>query len=445
MPSEPCVSVVGAGLAGCEAAWQLAQRGISVKLFEMKPHKRTPAHCSDEYAELVCSNSFRSNRLQNAVGLLKEELRQMNSLVIKAADKTQVPAGGALAVDRTEFSQFITNAIKSHPNIKVYPGEVVALPEPPSIIATGPLTSGGLYNSIEELTGTCLHFYDAAAPIVFSNSLNRDTVFCASRYGRGSDYLNCPMTEKEYSRFYNELILAETVKLHSFEDQSVFEGCVPVELLAKRGEATLTFGPLKPAGLLDPRTGKRPFAVVQLRQDNQAATLYNIVGFQTNLTFSEQLRVFRLIPGLECAEFARYGVMHRNTFLSSPSLLGWNYEMKQYPGLYFAGQITGVEGYVESVASGLAAGLDLSMKLFKKPPVDFTKKTAIGALAHYISSYSGSNFQPMNINYGIMEQLEDMPRNKTQRSEEIARRSLSVIEAIKKELSNEAIVSYDEL
>ncbi|HOR13454.1 MAG TPA: methylenetetrahydrofolate--tRNA-(uracil(54)-C(5))-methyltransferase (FADH(2)-oxidizing) TrmFO, partial [Clostridia bacterium] len=379
MPNEPCVSVVGAGLAGCEAAWQLAQSGIPVKLFEMKPHKRTPAHCTDEYAELVCSNSFRSNRLQNAVGLLKEELRLLDSLVIGAADKTQVPAGGALAVDRVEFSRLITNAIKNHPKIQVFEGEVIELPEPPAIIATGPLTTDGLSASIEKLTGTCLHFFDAAAPIVYSNSINMEAAFYASRYGRGSDYINCPMSQAEYNRFFNELIIAQTVKLHSFEEQNVFEGCVPIELLAKRGEATLTFGPLKPAGLVDPRTGKRPFAAVQLRQDNQAATLYNIVGFQTNLTFAEQRRVFSLIPGLKDAEFARYGVMHRNTFLSSPQLLGWDYELKQKPGLYFAGQITGVEGYVESVASGLAASLNLFRKLLKKPALDFSKKTAIGA------------------------------------------------------------------
>ncbi len=431
MPNEPCVSVVGAGLAGCEAAWQLAQSGIPVKLFEMKPHKRTPAHCTDEYAELVCSNSFRSNRLQNAVGLLKEELRLLDSLVIGAADKTQVPAGGALAVDRVEFSRLITNAIKTHPKIRVFEGEVIELLEPPAIIATGPLTTDGLSASIEKLTGTCLHFFDAAAPIVYANSINMEAAFYASRYGRGSDYINCPMSQAEYSRFFNELILAQTVKLHSFEEQSVFEGCVPIELLAKRGEATLTFGPLKPAGLVDPRTGKRPFAAVQLRQDNQAATLYNIVGFQTNLTFAEQRRVFSLIPGLKDAEFARYGVMHRNTFLSSPQLLGWDYELKQKPGLYFAGQITGVEGYVESVASGLVASINLSKKLLKKPALDFTKKTAIGALAHYISGYAGSNFQPMNINYGIMEPLENMQKSKIQRTEEIAKRSLRVISDIK--------------
>ncbi|HOF93969.1 MAG TPA: methylenetetrahydrofolate--tRNA-(uracil(54)-C(5))-methyltransferase (FADH(2)-oxidizing) TrmFO [Clostridia bacterium] len=431
MPNEPCVSVVGAGLAGCEAAWQLAQSGIPVKLFEMKPHKRTPAHCTDEYAELVCSNSFRSNRLQNAVGLLKEELRLLDSLVIGAADKTQVPAGGALAVDRVEFSRLITNAIKNHPKIQVFEGEVIELPEPPAIIATGPLTTDGLSASIEKLTGTCLHFFDAAAPIVYSNSINMEAAFYASRYGRGSDYINCPMSQAEYNRFFNELIIAQTVKLHSFEEQNVFEGCVPIELLAKRGEATLTFGPLKPAGLVDPRTGKRPFAAVQLRQDNQAATLYNIVGFQTNLTFAEQRRVFSLIPGLKDAEFARYGVMHRNTFLSSPQLLGWDYELKQKPGLYFAGQITGVEGYVESVASGLAASLNLFRKLLKKPALDFSKKTAIGALAHYISSYAGSNFQPMNINYGIMEPLENMQKSKIQRTEEIAKRSLSVINDLK--------------
>jgi methylenetetrahydrofolate--tRNA-(uracil-5-)-methyltransferase len=429
MPSEPRATVVGAGLAGCEAAYQLARRGIEVRLFEMKPALRSPAHKSGDLAELVCSNSLRSDRLQNAVGLLKEELRRLNSLILSAADSARVPAGGALAVDREDFSRTVTEAIRNHPLIEVIEGEVRKLPDAPAIIATGPLTAGPLFAAIEEAAGGSLHFYDAAAPVVYADSLNMDVVFRASRYGRGEDYLNCPMTREEYFAFYTALIGAQTAPLHAFETPRVFEGCMPVEAMARRGERTLAFGPLKPVGLSDPRTpGKRHYAVVQLRQDDKAATLYNIVGFQTNLTFPEQRRVFRMIPGLDKAEFARYGVMHRNTFLKSPGLLGWDYQMKDRPGLYFAGQITGVEGYVESAASGFAAGVNLARALHGEQPVDFTRKTAIGALAHYVAEYEGKDFQPMNVTYGIMEPLERAPRDKEQRYTKMAERALAIVE-----------------
>ncbi len=429
MPSEPRATVVGAGLAGCEAAYQLARRGIEVRLFEMKPALRSPAHKSGDFAELVCSNSLRSDRLQNAVGLLKEELRRLNSLILSVADSVRVPAGGALAVDREDFSRTVTEAIRNHPLIEVIEDEVRQLPDAPAIIATGPLTAGPLFAAIEEAAGGSLHFYDAAAPVVYADSLNMDIVFRASRYGRGEDYLNCPMTREEYFAFYTALIGAQTAPLHAFETPRVFEGCMPVEAMARRGERTLAFGPLKPVGLSDPRTPeKRHYAVVQLRQDDKAATLYNIVGFQTNLTFPEQRRVFRMIPGLEKAEFARYGVMHRNTFLKSPGLLGWDYQMKNRPGLYFAGQITGVEGYVESAASGFAAGVNLARALHGEQPVDFTRKTAIGALAHYVAEYEGKDFQPMNVTYGIMEPLERAPRDKEQRYTKMAERALAIVE-----------------
>ncbi len=432
MPNEMRASVIGAGLAGCEAAYQLAQRGISVQLIEMKPALRSPAHNSDDFAELVCSNSLRSDRIQNAVGLLKEELRRMDSLILHAADATRVPAGGALAVDREDFSRLVTDTIRQHPNIHILSCEVKQLPDSPAIVATGPLTAGPLFSAIEEASGGSLHFYDAAAPVLFADSLDMNIVFRASRYGRGEDYLNCPMTKQEYFAFYTELIGAQTAQLHEFETPRVFEGCMPVEAMARRGERTLAFGPLKPVGLTDPRSpdGRRPYAIVQLRQDDKNATLYNIVGFQTNLTFPEQRRVFRMIPGLKNAEFARYGVMHRNTFLKSPGLLGWDYQMLNRPGLYFAGQITGVEGYVESAASGFAAGLNLARALHGEPPVDFTRKTAIGALAHYVSEYNGNDFQPMNVTYGIIEPLERAPRDKEQRYTQMAERALKIVEEL---------------
>ncbi len=426
------VSVIGAGLAGCEAAFQLAERGIPVKLHEMKPEKRQPAHKADTFAELVCSNSLRSDRLQNGAGLMKEEMRRLHSLIIWAADKTRVPAGGALAVDREGFTALVTQRITSHPNIQVIHGEVASLPQGPAIVATGPLTDGPILEAIEALFGPGLHFYDAAAPIVAADSLDMEKVFRASRYERGSDYLNCPMSRQEYLDFVRALIAAETAPLHDFETPRVFEGCMPVEVMAKRGEMTLAFGPLKPVGLMDARRKEKPFAVVQLRQDDAAGTMYNIVGFQTNLKFGEQRRVFGMIPGLEHAEFLRYGVMHRNTFLPSPGRLDWRYCVKERPGLYFAGQITGVEGYVESAGSGLVAGINLAHDLLGKEPVDFTRQTALGAMAHYVSEYCGSDFQPMNINFGIMEELPaaERPRKKTDRYEALSKRALQAIDGI---------------
>ncbi len=420
------VTVVGAGLAGCEAAWQLAQRGHRVLLQEMKPEKMTPAHHSGDFGELVCSNSLRSDRLENAVGLLKEELRRLDSLILACADETRVPAGGALAVDREGFSARITEKIKSHPLIEVQAGEVTSIPEDPCIIATGPLTSDALAEEIAAFAGSSLHFYDAAAPIVYKDSLDMNRVYAASRYGRGEDYLNCPMNREEYFTFYRALMEAETAPLHAFETPRVFEGCMPVEIMGKRGELTLAYGPMKPVGLeID---GVMPFAVVQLRQDDKDGRLYNLVGFQTNLKFGEQKRVFSLIPGLEKAEFARYGVMHRNTFLNSPGFLHWDYSVKNRPLLYFAGQMTGVEGYVESASCGLMAALSLHAKLMGKEPVDFTDRTAIGALGHYVSGYAGKDFQPMNVTFGIMEPLEKKIRNKQQRCAAISERALSVLE-----------------
>ena len=422
--------VIGAGLAGSEAAWQLANRGIEVELYEMKPIRRSPAHHRDTFAELVCSNSLRSDRLQNGAGLMKEEMRRLGSLIMECADACRVPAGGALAVDREGFTNMVTDRIKSHPNITVIHHEITAIPDSPAIVATGPLTDGELYRAIEDFFGIGLHFYDAAAPVVRADSLNMNKVFRASRYERGSDYLNCPMTRDEYFTFVRELVNAETAPLKEFETPRVFEGCMPVEIMAKRGEMTLAFGPLKPVGLKDERTDAKPFAVVQLRQDDAEGTLYNIVGFQTNLKFGEQRRVFGLIPGLENAEYARYGVMHRNTFINSPGRLDWRYNVKSTPGLYFAGQMTGVEGYVESAGSGLVAGINLAHELLGKAPVDFGRQTALGAMAHYVSDYCGSDFQPMNINFGIMEGIEKAPRKKEERYTLIAERALSVIDGI---------------
>ena len=420
--SEQRVRVVGAGLAGCEAAFQLAERGVPVDLYDMKPHKMSPAHHSGDFCELVCSNSLRSDRVENAVGLLKAELRILGSLVLRVADETRVPAGGALAVDREGFSARVGEIIRTHPNITIHSEEITRVPESPAIIATGPLTSDALAEDIARLTGEPLHFYDAAAPIVTYDSLDMTKVFRASRYGRGDDYLNCPMTREEYEAFYQALITAETAELRDFETPRVFEGCMPVEVMAKRGLQTLCFGPLKPVGLAV--DGKEPHAVVQLRQDDKEGRLYNLVGFQTNLKFAEQRRVFGLIPGLERAEYARYGVMHRNTFLNAPKLLDHNYQMRTLPGLYFAGQMTGVEGYVESASSGYVAAVSLARQLRGEQAIDFTAMTAIGSLGHYVSGYVGDDFQPMNVTFGIMEGLPERIRKKTNRYAKIAERAL---------------------
>lgn len=422
-------TVIGAGLAGCEAAWQLAIRGIRVTLLEMKPDKKSPAHMADGFAELVCSNSLRSDRLTNAVGLLKEEMRRLDSLVMRAADASRVPAGGALAVDRDRFSGHITQALKSHPLVSIECREVTGLTEPPAIIATGPLTADALAEAIQARFQT-LQFYDAAAPIVTYESIDAGRVFRASRYGRGDDYLNCPMTEEAYQRFYDALVGADTVPVHGFEEKAVFEGCMPVESLARRGRLSLAYGPLKPVGLRDPETGKRPFAVVQLRQDNAAGTLYNLVGFQTRLTFPAQRQVFRLIPGLEGAEFARYGVMHRNTFLRAPGILDATYRVIGSAGLYFAGQITGVEGYVESAASGLTAGISLALELSAKPPVVFPGTTALGALSRHVSA-KNQDYQPMNISFGLIDPYPERIRDKAKRYEAISQRALTAIDAAK--------------
>ena len=426
------VTVIGAGLAGCEAAWQLATRGIEVTLIEMKPVKFTPAHHYEGFAELVCSNSLRSDRLENAVGLLKEELRRMGSLIMASADETKIPAGGALAVDRTGFSSLITEKIKSHPMITVVSEEATSLPEGEVIIASGPLTSYALFEEIGKLTNEeNLYFYDAAAPIVTLDSGDFGSAYRLSRYGRGDDdYINCPMTEEEYKAFYNELISAECAEIKSADKEVVFEGCMPVETMAKRGESTLLFGPLKPVGLPDPKTGNEPFAVVQLRQDNKEGTLYNIVGFQTHLKWGEQKRVFGMIPALKNAEFVRYGVMHRNTFINSPKLLKSDYSLKTDSRIYFAGQITGVEGYVESTSSGFVAGLSLARKLLGKESITFPDTTAIGALSNYISGGSSGNFQPMNVNFGIMAPLGIRVRKKAEKNLMISQRSLEIIDSL---------------
>ena len=429
-------AVIGAVLAGSEAAWQLASRGIDVTLYEMKPRRMSPAHKSPLFAELVCSNSLRSDRLQNAVGLLKEEMRLLDSLVMRAADKARVPAGGALAVDRDSFSGFVTDALRSHPRVTVVEEEITEIPDGPVIIATGPLTSDALAERIAALPGmSTLHFFDAAAPIVMADSLDMGKVFRASRYGRGDDYLNCPMDRERYDAFVAALLNAETAPVHGFEENMVFEGCMPVESMARRGHIVLAFGPMKPVGLPDPRTGKEAYAVVQLRQDDAAGSMYNLVGFQTRLKFGEQKRVFGMIPGLENAEFARYGVMHRNTFLHSPGLLDNTYQMISRPGTYFAGQMTGVEGYVESAASGLMAGLALAARMRGREAVDFGTATAMGALAHYIST-PNTDFQPMNITFGLIDPLDRRVRNKAQRYELISERAISIVRDLSAQLDS---------
>lgn len=430
------VTVIGGGLAGCEAAWQLAKRGIPVELYEMKTKRKTPAQQLDTLAELVCSNSLRSDRLTNAVGLLKAEMRKLDSLIMRMADGTAVPAGGALAVDRNGFSAAIDQAIRNHPLITLHEEEVTSIPDEGTvIIASGPLTSDALSETIAQMDGlSTLHFYDAAAPIVTADSLDMDKVFCMSRYERGSDYLNCPMDKETYMNFVHALQTAETVAVRGFEEKSVFEGCMPIESMAKRGDMVIAFGPLKPVGLKDPRTGKEPFAVVQLRQDNFAGSLYNIVGFQTRLTYPEQRRVFGMIPGLENAEFARLGVMHRNTFLNSPGFLDDTYRVINHPRLYFAGQITGVEGYVESAASGLLVGLTAAYREQGMEAPHFSGKTAIGAMARYVST-PNKRFQPMNCAFGLIDPLDVKPgekriRNKQQRYEKIAERALAELDDV---------------
>lgn len=430
MANKPTVTVVGAGLAGSEATWQLIRRGFPVHLIEMKPAKFSPAHKSAGFAELVCSNSLKAEQMSNASGVLKAEMRALDSLILRCALESRVPAGGALAVDRDRFSGLITEAIKSSPLVTFETGVVDAIPDAPCIIATGPLTDPALVNAIESLPGAkSLHFFDAAAPIVTAESLNMDKVFRASRYDRGSDYLNCPMTEDEYNAFYDALVGAELAELHDFEKKLVFEGCLAVEILASRGRQTLAFGPLKPVGLIDPRTGKEPYAVVQLRQENETGTMYNLVGFQTRLKWSEQKRVFRMIPGLENAEFARYGVMHRNTYLNGPDMLGANYALKGNPLIRFAGQLSGVEGYMESTASGLVAAVGLACALNGKPEPDFTQKTIHGALARHVST-PNANFQPMNANFGILEPLEVRVRGKRNRYEKLGERAENVLSEV---------------
>ncbi len=425
------VIVIGAGLAGSEAAWQLARRGIPVELREMKPHKMTPAHHSPDFGELVCSNSLRSDQLENAVGLLKEELRRCGSLIMECADATRVQAGGALAVDRHAFAAAITEKIKNHPLITVVEGEVTEIPaEGQVIIASGPLTSDALSAAISDLfpDSKYLNFFDAAAPLVTFESVDMDSAYFASRYDRGTpDYINCPMTEEEYDAFWTQLVSAQEAEVHGFEDAGVFEGCMPVEVMARRGKQTLCYGPLKPVGLKDPKTGKEPFAVVQLRRDNAQGSIYNIVGFQTHLKWPEQKRVFSMIPALKNAEFVRYGVMHRNTYLDSPRLLDRYYRVRGNERITFAGQITGVEGYVESTASGFVAAVELARRLQSKPPVDFPRETALGALALYISDESVVQFQPMNINFGLIPQLGYRVKGKRNKNAELSKRALEAL------------------
>ncbi|MGE6424146.1 FADH(2)-oxidizing methylenetetrahydrofolate--tRNA-(uracil(54)-C(5))-methyltransferase TrmFO [Bacillus altitudinis] len=430
------VNVIGAGLAGSEAAWQIAKRGIQVHLYEMRPVKQTPAHHTDKFAELVCSNSLRANALTNAVGVLKEEMRHLDSAIIAAADESSVPAGGALAVDRHEFAANVTDRVKNHPNVTVFQEEVQSIPEGPTIIATGPLTSEALSKELKSLTGEeYLYFYDAAAPILEKDSIDMDKVYLKSRYDKGeAAYLNCPMTEEEFDRFYEALISAETVPLKEFEKEIFFEGCMPIEVMAKRGKKTMLFGPMKPVGLEDPKTGKRPYAVVQLRQDDAAGTLYNIVGFQTHLKWGDQKEVFRLIPGLEEAEIVRYGVMHRNTFINSPSLLKPTYQFKNRDDLFFAGQMTGVEGYVESAASGLVAGINAARFVKGEELVTLPEETAIGSMAYYITSTNKKSFQPMNANFGLLKDLGVRIKNKQERYAEYAKRAIETIQTISKSL-----------
>lgn len=433
--TENRVTVIGAGLAGSEAAWQAAESGAQVDLYEMRKIKKTPAHHTDQFAELVCTNSLRANGITNAAGLLKEEMRQFGSVIIAAADKTQVPAGGALAVDRESFSEEVTKQVSNHPNITIHHEEITEIPtEGITVIATGPLTSEPLAESIKEFTESeGLYFYDAAAPIIEKSSIDMDKVYLKSRYDKGeAAYLNCPMTKEEFYAFREAFVNAEVAPLKSFEKEKFFEGCMPIEVMANRGEKTMTFGPLKPVGLEDPKTGKRPYAVVQLRQDNAAASLYNIVGFQTHLKWGEQKRIIQMIPGLEHAEIVRYGVMHRNTFMNSPELLDPTYQSRKKPTLFFAGQMTGVEGYVESAASGILAGRNAARLAQGKEPIVLPQETAIGGMAHYITHTSGKHFQPMNVNFGLFPELPERIRDKKERYTQIANRAL---EATKESLT----------
>ena len=431
---QPAVTVIGAGPAGSECAWQLAKRGIRVRLMEMKPKKMTPAHVSPYFGELVCSNSLRSDELTNAVGLLKAEMRALGSLFLESADRNRVPAGGALAVDREGFARTITEKICSNPNIEIVQEEAAEIPEGEVVIATGPLSSEEIAEKIRERCGgEGLHFYDAVAPIVTLESVDMDSAFYASRYNKGTaDYVNCPMDKEEYLSFVTELASAKEAQMHGFDDGAVFEGCMPVEVMARRGPDTLRYGPLKPVGLTDPRTGRENYAVVQLRKDNAEGTLYNLVGFQTHLTWGEQKRVFSMIPALKNAEFVRYGVMHRNTYLNSPQLLDRYYRLRSEPRISFAGQMTGVEGYVESAASGMLVGLETAARLLGMQPLNFPQETAIGALALYISGGSVGDFQPMNINFGLISPLGYRVKGKRNKNAEISARSLSVIEEYKR-------------
>lgn len=423
------VNVIGAGLAGSEAAWQLAQAGVPVDLYEMRPVQSTPAHKTEKFAELVCSNSLRGNSLTNAVGVLKEEMRRLNSVVIHSADETAVPAGGALAVDREGFSALITEKVKGHPLVTVHNEEVTTLPEGITVIATGPLTSETLAEEIAEFNGSHgFYFYDAAAPIIDGTTIDREKVYLKSRYDKGeAAYLNCPMDKDEFMAFYEALIAAEVAELKTFEKEKFFEGCMPIEVMAKRGVKTMLFGPMKPVGLEDPKTDKRPYAVIQLRQDNAAASMYNMVGFQTHLKWGEQKRVFRMIPGLENAEFLRYGVMHRNSFMNSPELLRPTYQSRNRDDLFFAGQMTGVEGYVESAGSGLVAGLNAARLAKGEPLLEFPQETALGAMAYYITHAEGKHFQPMNANFGLFPGLPERIRDKKLRYETLAQRALDAL------------------
>ena len=436
------VTVLGAGLAGSECAWQLAKRGIPVRLVEMKPLKKSPAHSSDYFAELVCSNSLRSDELTNAVGLLKEEMRRLGSLILESADLNRVAAGGALAVDRVGFSRTITERLQALPNVQIVHAEADTIPEGEVVVATGPLSSDAIADRIAELCPESdLHFYDAVAPIVTLESVDMDSAFFASRYDKGTaDYVNCPMDKEEYLAFVTELVSAKEAQVHGFDDSGVFEGCMPVEVMARRGVDTLRYGPLKPVGLRDPRTGKENYAVVQLRRDNADGTLYNLVGFQTHLTWGEQKRVFSMIPALRNAEFVRYGVMHRNTYLNSPRLLDRYYRLRSEPRISFAGQMTGVEGYVESAASGMLVGIETAARILGLPPVDFPQETAIGALGLYISGGSVGDFQPMNINFGIISPLGYRVKGKRNKNAEISRRSLEWIDKIREK----EIFSYED-